>query len=43
MSASDIKVACELNKACEILKIKYHDNLIVTESDYFSFNDEGIL
>ncbi len=42
-SASDKKITEKLKIAAEVLDIKILDHLIVTQNDYLSFADEGIL
>ncbi len=42
-STSDINLTNKIKKGGEILDIKVLDHLIITEKDYYSFADEGIL
>lgn len=42
-SDQDKQITSKAKKAMEVLDIKVLDHLIVTESSYFSFADEGIL
>ncbi len=42
-STSDINLTTKITKSGEILNIKILDHVIVTENNYFSFADEGIL
>ncbi len=42
-STSDISLTKKIKKGGEVLDIKVLDHIIITEKDYFSFADEGIL
>ncbi len=42
-SQSDINITNKVKKAAELMDIKVLDHLILTEDDYFSFADDGIL
>lgn len=42
-SEEDRKVTQKLKRASEVLDVKVLDHLIITQKDYFSFADEGIL
>lgn len=42
-SDSDISLTEKIKKACEIIDIPLLDHLIVTDSSYYSFSDEGFL
>ncbi len=42
-SAADISITKKLKQAAELLDIKVLDHLIVTQKDYYSFADKGIL
>lgn len=42
-SSADKSITQKLKKAGETLDIKVLDHLIVTENDYFSFADEGLM
>ncbi len=42
-STSDINLTNKIKKGGEVLDIKVLDHLIVTEKEYYSFADEGIL
>ena len=42
-SADDKKITEQLNASCKLLGISLLDHLIITNLDYFSFADEGML
>ena len=42
-SESDMKITSKMKEAAKIMDIQVLDHLIVTDSSYFSFADEGIL
>jgi len=42
-SGPDMQVSKKIKAACEIFDISFLDNLIITETEYFSFADEGII
>ena len=42
-SIADKKLTQSLKEAVELLEMKLLDHLIITQSDYFSFSDEGLL
>ena len=42
-SEADKQVTKKIKNACELLQITLLDHLIVTESGYYSFNEEGTL
>ena len=42
-SDQDKQITSKAKKAMEVLDIKVLDHLIVTESSYFSFADEGMM
>lgn len=42
-SDSDISLTKKIKKSCELLEIRLLDHLIVTESSYFSFANDGLL
>jgi len=42
-SASDISLTNKIKKGGDVLDIKVLDHLIITEKEYYSFADEGIL
>lgn len=42
-SQSDIDITKKLKSAGEVMDIKLLDHLIITDEDYFSFSDNGIL
>lgn len=42
-SQADIKLTKQFKKAGEILEIKLLDHIVLTECEYFSFADEGML
>lgn len=42
-SESDIQLTKKAAKSAEILDIKLLDHIIITEDNYYSFSDEGIL
>jgi DNA repair protein RadC len=42
-SAADKKITYKLKTAAEVLDIKILDHLIITQKEYFSFADEGVL
>ncbi|NSW45523.1 MAG: DNA repair protein RadC [Bacteroidales bacterium] len=42
-SDQDIQITDKLNKASEIMQIKLLDHLIITQIDYFSFADNGMI
>lgn len=42
-STADNVLTNQLKKACEIMNIEFIDHLILTESGYFSYADEGML
>jgi len=42
-SASDVSLTKKIKRGGEVLDIKVLDHIIITEKDYFSFADEGIL
>ena len=42
-SEQDIKLTRKIKHGGQLLDIKIHDHLIVTEDGYFSFQDEGLM
>ncbi len=42
-SQSDINITNKVKKAAELMDIKVLDHLILTEDDYYSFADDGII
>lgn len=40
-SVEDKRITQKIAKACEIMNIRLVDHLIMTDSSYYSFNDEG--
>lgn len=42
-SKSDIIFTALMQKASALLKITLHDHLIISETDYFSFADDGLI
>ena len=42
-SSFDSSFTNDLNKACDVLKIKFEDHLIVSEKTYISYSDAGHL
>ena len=42
-SSSDNAITSKLKKACEILDIRLLDHIILSESGYMSYSDEGML
>ena len=42
-SAEDLKITKQIRESGDILNIKLMDHLIITQSSYYSFADEGIL
>jgi DNA repair protein RadC len=42
-SQSDIKLTDKLTQAAKLIEIQVLDHVIITESGYFSFADEGIM
>lgn len=42
-SQTDIELTKRINDSCRLMDISLLDHLIVTEEDYFSFADEGLL
>lgn len=42
-SQHDIKITNDLKQALTLFKIQLHDHIILTEQEYFSFADEGLL
>lgn len=42
-SDSDIEVTKKIREACKLIDIPLLDHLIVTDKDYYSFSDQGIL
>jgi DNA repair protein RadC len=42
-SDNDIALTREIKQALDILEVKVLDHLILSDKDYYSFSDEGIL
>lgn len=42
-SSSDNALTSRLKKACELLDIRLLDHIILSESEYMSYADEGML
>ena len=42
-SQSDIQLTNKINEACKIMEISLLDHLILSELEFYSFTDEGIL
>ena len=42
-SEADKKITTKLKNAADFIEIKLLDHLIVTENEYFSFADEGMI
>lgn len=42
-SPQDKQLTNRIKEACSLLDIRLNDHLIITDSSYYSFNDEGIL
>jgi DNA repair protein RadC len=42
-SEADIRITKRLNEACKVMDIKLIDHIILTENNYYSFAESGIL
>lgn len=42
-SKADEELTKQIKEACRVMELKLLDHLVVTEENYFSFSDEGIL
>ena len=42
-SESDIKITAKLHGGCKLLEISFLDHIIFTESNFYSFSDEGAI
>jgi len=42
-SEADLKITKEINKACKLLGLKLMDHIIVTDTDFYSFKNHGLL
>lgn len=42
-SKEDIDITTKIKKACELLNIRLIDHVIVTDANYYSFHDNGVI
>ena len=42
-SKEDIDITTKINKACELLNIRLIDHVIVTDANFYSFHDHGLI
>jgi len=42
-SEADIQITNKIKESCQLLDIQLHDHLIISDKDYYSFADNGLL